>query len=91
MAGLGVVALALPLTWRASGCRPALFALAAMIAAFGLTLLVGVAGQLSLGHAFFLAIGAYGYAFFAGAESPGPGRRDQGSAYRRSSPSSWPC
>ena len=36
-------------TSRASGCRPALFAMAAMIAAIGLSLLVGIAGQLSLG------------------------------------------
>src|SRR5687768_4721742 len=37
--------------------------MAAMIAAIGLSLLVGIAGQLSLGHAFFVAIGAYGYAY----------------------------
>ena len=36
--------------------------MAAAIGAIGLTLLVGVAGQLSLGHAFFVAVGAYGYA-----------------------------
>ena len=36
--------------------------MAAMIAAIGLSLLVGIAGQLSLAHAFFVAIGAYGYA-----------------------------
>src|SRR6185437_10073493 len=40
--------------------------MAAAIGAIGLTLLVGVAGQLSLGHAFFVAVGAYGYAFLAG-------------------------
>jgi branched-chain amino acid transport system permease protein len=39
--------------------------MAAMIAAIGLTILVGVAGQLSLGHAFFVAIGAYGYSYLA--------------------------
>lgn len=43
-----------------------LFSMAAAVAAIGLTLLVGTAGQLSLGHAFFVAVGAYGYAFFAG-------------------------
>lgn len=42
-----------------------LFAMAATVAAIGLTLLVGVAGQLSLAHAFFIAVGAYGYALFA--------------------------
>jgi branched-chain amino acid transport system permease protein len=41
------------------------FAFAAMVAALGLNLLVGDAGQLSLAHSFFIAIGAYGYTFFA--------------------------
>ena len=44
-----------------------LFAMAAAIAAIGLTLLVGVTGQLSLAHAFFIAIGAYTYSYLAGA------------------------
>lgn len=43
-----------------------LFAMAAATAAIGLSLLVGTAGQLSLGHAFFIAVGAYGYAWLAG-------------------------
>ena len=47
-----------------------LFAMSAAIGAIGLTLLVGVTGQLSLAHAFFVAIGAYGYCFLAG---PGKG------------------
>ena len=42
-----------------------LFAMAAVIAAIGLNLLAGTAGQLSLGHAFFLAVGAYGYTWLA--------------------------
>ncbi|MEV6108351.1 branched-chain amino acid ABC transporter permease [Streptomyces sp. NPDC051940] len=42
-----------------------LFAMAFVIAAIGLNLLVGTAGQLSLGHAFFLAVGAYGYIWLA--------------------------
>jgi branched-chain amino acid transport system permease protein len=37
-----------------------------VIGAIGLTLLVGLAGQLSLGHAFFAALGAYTYAVLAG-------------------------
>ena len=45
--------------------------MAAIVAAIGLTLLVGIAGQLSLGHAFFVAIGAYGYAYLAGEDVPG--------------------
>lgn len=43
-----------------------ILSMAAAIGAIGLTILVGTAGQLSLAHAFFLAVGAYGYAFLAG-------------------------
>src|SRR5687767_2419417 len=50
-----------------------LFAMAAAIGAIGLTLLVGVTGQLSLAHAFFVAVGAYGYAFLAGPADGHPG------------------
>ncbi|MFF3324019.1 branched-chain amino acid ABC transporter permease [Streptomyces sp. NPDC002889] len=42
-----------------------LFVLATAVAAIGLTLLLGQAGMLSLGHAFFVALGAYGYTYFA--------------------------
>ena len=49
------------------------FAFAAMVAAFGLNLLVGEAGQLSLAHSFFIAIGAYGYTFFASPSQPAGG------------------
>jgi branched-chain amino acid transport system permease protein len=63
----GVVVLAaLPLYLESFWLQTALFAMAAIVAAIGLTLLVGLAGQLSLGHAFFVAIGAYGYAYLAG-------------------------
>ncbi|MFE9776247.1 branched-chain amino acid ABC transporter permease [Streptomyces sp. NPDC005931] len=51
--------------------RIGLFSMAAAIGAVGLALLSGTAGQLSLGHAFFLAVGAYGYTYLAG--EPGPG------------------
>src|SRR5436190_4670122 len=40
--------------------------MSAAIAAIGLTLLVGVTGQLSLATAFFIAVGAYAYSYFAG-------------------------
>jgi branched-chain amino acid transport system permease protein len=66
-----VVALALPLYLTGFWLQTGLFAMAAVIGAIGLTLLVGVAGQLSLGHAFFVAIGAYGYAYLAGKPTPG--------------------
>ncbi|AOS63331.1 branched-chain amino acid ABC transporter permease [Actinoalloteichus hymeniacidonis] len=52
----------LPPLWLQTG----LFAMAAAIGAIGLTLLTGSAGQLSLGHSFFLAVGAYGYVWAAG-------------------------
>ncbi|MEU4180643.1 branched-chain amino acid ABC transporter permease [Streptomyces sp. NPDC026589] len=46
-----------------------LFAMAAAIGAIGLNLLTGATGQLSMGHAFFLAVGAYGYCVLAGESS----------------------
>jgi branched-chain amino acid transport system permease protein len=61
-----VVLLALPLYLTSFWLQTGLFAMAAIIGAIGLTLLVGVTGQLSLGHAFFVAIGAYGYGYLAG-------------------------
>jgi branched-chain amino acid transport system permease protein len=61
-AAVVVVLAALPLYLESFWLQTALFAMAAMIAAIGLSLLVGIAGQLSLGHAFIVAIGAYGYA-----------------------------
>jgi branched-chain amino acid transport system permease protein len=48
--------------WEQTG----LFAMASVIGAIGLTILTGVTGQLSLAHAFFVAVGAYGYSYFAG-------------------------
>jgi branched-chain amino acid transport system permease protein len=60
-----VVLAALPLYLESFWLQTALFAMAAMIAAIGLSLLVGIAGQLSLAHAFFVAIGAYGYSYLA--------------------------
>ena len=48
--------------WEQTG----LFAMAAIVGAIGLTILTGVTGQLSLAHAFFLAVGSYGYSYFAG-------------------------
>jgi branched-chain amino acid transport system permease protein len=53
--------------WMQTG----LFSMAAAIAAIGLTILVGVTGQLSLAHAFFIAVGAYGYCYLAG-DAPDP-------------------
>lgn len=64
--GAVLVMLAVPFLADAFWLQLGLFAMAAAVAALGLTLLLGQAGQLSLGHSFFLAVGAYGYTFLAG-------------------------
>lgn len=66
-AGLAVLAAAVvaPFYLDAFWVQVGVFAFAAMVAALGLNLLVGEAGQLSLAHSFFIAIGAYGYTLFA--------------------------
>jgi len=46
--------------------RPSSTVLIFIIAALGLHILSGVAGQVSLGHAFFMGVGAYGAAFLGG-------------------------
>ncbi len=61
-----VVLVALPIYLESFWLQTGLFAMASIIAAIGLTILVGVAGQLSLAHAFFVEIGAYGYSFLSG-------------------------
>ncbi|MET9520665.1 branched-chain amino acid ABC transporter permease [Streptomyces sp. NPDC002994] len=58
--------LALPFYLERFWLQAGLFAMAAAIGAIGLNLLTGATGQLSMGHAFFLAVGAYGYCVFAG-------------------------
>ncbi len=63
---LVVVLAALPLYVGAFWLQLGLFVFAAAIGAIGLNLVTGTAGQLSLAHAFFLAIGAYGYAYLSG-------------------------
>ena len=40
------------------------------IAALGLNLLTGIAGQVSLGHAFFMGVGAYGAVVLGGEQTP---------------------
>ncbi len=62
---------ALPFYLDAFWLRIGLFSMAAAVGAVGLGLLSGTAGQLSLGHAFFLAVGAYGYVWLV--SEPGPG------------------
>ncbi len=71
-AGAGLlVALALPFYLDRFWLQAGLFAMAAAIGAIGLNLLTGATGQLSLGHAFFLAVGAYGYCALAGGDEEG--------------------
>ncbi|MTE21587.1 branched-chain amino acid ABC transporter permease [Streptomyces sp. TRM43335] len=62
----GLLLLALPFYLDRFWLQAGLLAMAAAIGAIGLTLLTGAAGQLSLGHSFFLAVGAYGYCVLAG-------------------------
>jgi branched-chain amino acid transport system permease protein len=69
--GLVALLLWLPLYVEAFWLQTGLFAMSAAIGAIGLQLLVGVTGQLSLAHAFYLAVGAYGYCFLAGGDQPG--------------------
>jgi branched-chain amino acid transport system permease protein len=66
-AGVALLAAAVvaPFYLDAFWVQVGVFAFAAMVAALGLNLLVGEAGQLSLAHSFFIAIGAYGYTLFA--------------------------
>lgn len=62
---LAAVLLVMPFYLDTFWLQLGLFAFATAVAALGLTLLLGQAGMLSLGHAFFVAVGAYGYAYFA--------------------------
>lgn len=60
---IGLVALAcvVPFALGDFWLRVGLFSMAAAMIALGLNLLFGTAGQLSLGHGIFVAIGGYGY------------------------------
>ncbi|MFD0660136.1 branched-chain amino acid ABC transporter permease [Thermocatellispora tengchongensis] len=60
-----VLAVAVPFYLEGFWLQAGLFAMAACVGAIGINLLTGATGQLSLGHAFFLAIGAYAYVYFA--------------------------
>ena len=64
-----VVLLALPLYINEFWLRTGFAVCGAAVGAIGLNLLVGTTGQLSLAHAFFLAVGATTYTFISG--SPG--------------------
>lgn len=62
---LAVLALIAPLFLESFWLQTGLFAMSAAIGAIGLTILTGTAGQLSLAHAFYVAVGAYGYCYFS--------------------------
>ncbi|MFE9723968.1 branched-chain amino acid ABC transporter permease [Streptomyces sp. NPDC005794] len=64
-----VLLLLLPFYLDRFWLQAGLFAMAAAIGAIGLNLLTGSTGQLSMGHAFFLAVGAYSYCILAGESS----------------------
>jgi branched-chain amino acid transport system permease protein len=70
-----VVMLALPLYVEEFWLRTGFAVFGAIVGAIGLNLLVGTTGQLSLAHAFFLAVGAISYVFVSG-ESGGIGLAD---------------
>jgi branched-chain amino acid transport system permease protein len=78
VAGLGLLAFGVvaPFYLDAFWLQLGVFAFSAMVAALGLNLLLGETGQLSLAHSFFVAVGAYGYTFFA-SESRQVGVSDQ--------------
>lgn len=65
--GMGLLALVLPFYLDAFWLQLGVTVMGGIVGALGLNLLVGTAGQLSLAHGVFLAIGAYGYAYFAAA------------------------
>jgi len=60
-----VVLVVLPLYLQEFWLRVGFSIFGAVIGAIGLTILVGTTGQLSLGHAFFLAVGAISYCWLA--------------------------
>jgi branched-chain amino acid transport system permease protein len=61
-----VVLLALPLYVPEFWLRTGFAVFGAIVGAIGLNLLVGTTGQLSLAHAFFLAVGAVSYVYVSG-------------------------
>ncbi|GAB2869848.1 branched-chain amino acid ABC transporter permease [Nocardioides pacificus] len=61
-----LAALVLPIYQGGTILQTGLFVMATAVAAIGLNILTGTAGQLSLGHGFFVAVGAYAYAMTAG-------------------------
>ena len=63
---VAILAIALPFGLDAFQLSTATFVLIAAIGVLGLNVLTGYTGQISLGHAFFLAVGAYTAAVLGG-------------------------
>jgi branched-chain amino acid transport system permease protein len=63
---IAILAMVLPFGLDAFWLTTATFVLIAAIGALGLNVLTGYTGQISLGHAFFLAVGAYTAAVLGG-------------------------
>ena len=68
---LAVLLLIAPIYLEAFWLRTGFAACGAIIGAIGLNLLVGTTGQLSLAHAFFLAVGAITYVYVSGTAGGG--------------------
>jgi branched-chain amino acid transport system permease protein len=66
LGAVAVAAVVLPFGLGAGQLTTATFVLIAAIGALGLNVLTGYTGQVSLGHAFFLAVGAYTAAVLGG-------------------------
>ncbi|WP_036323682.1 branched-chain amino acid ABC transporter permease [Microbispora sp. ATCC PTA-5024] len=64
-AAAAAAAVAVPFYLDGFWLQTGLFAMTAAIGAIGINLLTGATGQLSLGHAFFLAVGAYAYVWLS--------------------------
>lgn len=70
---VGLLLLVAPLYLDAFALRVGFAICGTAIGAIGLTVLTGAAGQLSLAHAFFVAVGAVAYCFLAGDPEPASG------------------
>ncbi|MCW3064439.1 MAG: branched-chain amino acid transporter permease [Solirubrobacterales bacterium] len=66
LVAVAILAIVLPFGLDAFQLTTATFVLIAAIGALGLNVLTGYTGQISLGHAFFLAVGAYTAAVLGG-------------------------
>ena len=86
LAVLLVVLLALPIYVDEFWLRMGFAVFGAIVGAIGLNLLVGTTGQLSLAHAFFLAMGAITYTFVSGTAGGGTSVRSTVSQSARTMP-----